>query len=122
MFAMSFPCELKSGLGRFKRLTEEEEIAQSIRLILTTRCGERQMRPEFGSKLDQFAFENVNTTTKNLIRQEVIRALSNWEPRIWDINVNFDYTPEYGALLVNVSYELVSDRQKGEVSVTVSTS
>lgn len=106
MGAMAFPCRLESGLGRFRPLTELEEIAQSVRLILTTRRGERPFRPKFGTRLDLYAFEAMDTTTCNLIRQEVISSLQAWEPRIWNIQVDFGHRPEEGRLIVSVSYEV----------------
>ncbi len=106
MAAMGFPCRLESGLGRFRPLTELEEIKQSVHLILTTRKGERPFRPKFGTNLDRYAFETMDTTTCNLIRQEVIAALQMWEPRIWNIRVEFDHRPEEGQLIVNVFYEV----------------
>lgn len=106
MAAMGYPCRLESGLGRFRPLTELEEIKQSVHLILTTRKGERPFRPKFGTNLDRFAFETMDTTTCNLIRQEVIAALQTWEPRIWNIRVEFDHRPEAGQLIVNVFYEV----------------
>lgn len=106
MAAMAFPCRLESGLGRFRPLTELEEIAQSVHLILTTRRGERRFRPKFGTHLDQYAFETMDTTTCNLIRQEVVAALQTWEPRIWNIRVEFDRRPEEGQLIATVFYEV----------------
>ena len=106
MAAMAFPCRLESGLGRFRPLTELEEIAQSVHLILTTRRGERRFRPKFGTQLDQYAFETMDTTTCNLIRQEVVAALQTWEPRIWNIRVEFDRRPEEGQLIATVFYEV----------------
>ena len=106
MAAMAFPCRLESGLGRFRPLTELEEIAQSVHLILTTRRGERRFHPKFGTQLDQYAFETMDTTTCNLIRQEVVAALQTWEPRIWNIRVEFDRRPEEGQLIATVFYEV----------------
>lgn len=106
MAALAFPCRLESGLGRFRPLTELEEIKQSVRLILTTRQGERPFRPKFGARLDLYAFETMDTTTCNLIRQGVVAALQAWEPRIWNIRVEFDHRPEEGQLIANVSYEV----------------
>lgn len=105
MAAMGFPCRLGSGLGRFRPLTELEEIKQSVHLILTTRRGERPFRPKFGTNLDRYAFEMMDTTTCNLIRQEVVAALQLWEPRIWNIRVAFDHRPEEGQMIINISYE-----------------
>ena len=104
MATMGFPCRLESGLGRFRRLSELEEIKQSVHLILTTRRGERPFRPSFGVNLDQYAFELMDATTCNLIRQEVIAALQMW--RIWNIRAEFDSRPQEGQLVVNVFYEV----------------
>lgn len=106
MAVMAFPCRLEAGLGRFRSLTELEEIKQSVHLILTTRRGERPFRPRFGANLDLYAFEMMDTTTYNLIRQEVAAALQTWEPRIRNIRAEFDHRPEEGRLIVNVSYEV----------------
>ena len=48
----------------------------------------------------------MDTTTCNLIRQEVIAALQTWEPRIRNIRVDFDRRPEEGRLIALVSYEV----------------
>ena len=114
MGAMAFPCQLIAGLGRFRPLSETEEIAQSVRMILTTKQGERPCRPEFGTQLDQFAFENMDTTTCNLIRQEVVASLQKWEPRIWMIQVDFEKNLEIGVLYVNVRYQICASGVTGE--------
>ena len=101
MATMGFPCRLESGLGRFRRLSELEEIKQSVHLILTTRRGERPFRPSFGVNLDQYAFELMDATTL-----PVIAALQMWEPRIWNIRAEFDSRPQEGQLVVNVFYEV----------------
>ena len=59
-----------------------EKVRQSIRLILSTRRGERLMRPDFGAGLEDFLFEPLSTTTAALIRHRVETALVLWEPRI----------------------------------------
>jgi len=119
MAAMAFPCRLNGGLGRFRRLTEAEEVAQSVRLILATRKGERPLRPAFGTDLDRFAFEGVNNTTRNLLRREVTAGLLEWEPRITDVQISFDHRPEEGTLYVQVDYRLVRSGQSGRVTVPV---
>ena len=98
-------------------MTETEEIAQSVRMILTTRQGERPCRPEFGTRLDRFAFESMDTTTCNLIRQEVVASLQRWEPRIWMIEVTFEQHPEGGLLYVNVQYQICSSGIAGQEQV-----
>lgn len=117
MSAIAFPCRLEKGLGRFRRLTESEEIAQSVRLILTTRRGERPLRPDFGTDLDQFAFEGINTTIKNLICREVTSSLLEWEPRITDVTIDFPPSRKENQLLVQVTYHVMHNGQSGQITV-----
>ncbi len=117
MYGMTFPMRADEGLGRFRRLSLPEEVEQSVRLILTTRKGERPLRPKFGTDLDRFAFEGQGTTAQNLIRQEVIAALTDWEPRIRDPEVTFRPCPEEGKLFVSVSYHLFPTGEKGQAGV-----
>lgn len=121
MPAMAFPCKLESGLGRFRRLSEEEEIAQSVRMILSTTCGERTFRPRFGSRLSQYAFAPVDTTLKNQIRVEILSALQAWEPRIQDIQVEFEPAQKDGALIARVSYQLRGTGQAAWMILPVQT-
>ncbi len=60
----------------------EEDIQQSIKIILGTNRGERVMRPDFGAGLNEFVFEPVNTATIAMVRTRVEEALIDWEPRI----------------------------------------
>lgn len=121
MPAMAFPCRLEAGLGRFRPLTELEEIAQSVHLILTTRQGERRFRPKFGTQLDQYAFETIDTTTCSLIRQEIVAALQTWEPRILNIRVEFDSRPEEGQLVAQISYTVRRSGAAASQSVRLNT-
>lgn len=118
MAAMAYPSQLVTGLGRFRVLSELEEIAQSVRMILLTQRGERPFRPDFGTWLNTFAFEQMDTTTSTLIRQEVVSALQTWEPRIWNIQVSFDQQPQKGQLIVTVQYEVRSSGVQGSIQVT----
>lgn len=121
MPAMAFPMKLDAGMGRFRRMTYEEEIAQSVRLILTTNRGERPYRPKFGSNLSHYTFEPVTTTLKQQLRIEIISSLQAWEPRIWNIQVEFAPEQNNGGLLAQISYQILSNGQTAQVSIPVQT-
>ncbi|MDR2908437.1 MAG: GPW/gp25 family protein, partial [Oscillospiraceae bacterium] len=53
----SFPPRVDPATGRFAVCSGEEDIRQSIWIILMTRLGERQMLPNFGSSLHNYVFE-----------------------------------------------------------------
>jgi phage baseplate assembly protein W len=83
----------------------EEDIRQSIRIILGTDKGERLMRPDFGAGLNSFVFEPVNPTTMHLVKTRVQESLIDWEPRIdvQDVSVTADAGLR-NKLLIDVSY------------------
>ena len=50
----SFPLTVDAQTGRIMTVSQEEDIEQSIRIILSTRIGERVMQPEFGCEIHKF--------------------------------------------------------------------
>ena len=102
----AFPVEVDQVTGRFKVSCEEENIKQSIQLILMTNKGERVMRPEFGCDLKSYVYETMDFSTMHRMEQEVLRALKRWEPRITDINVNVSYADNFeGQVMISISYK-----------------
>jgi phage baseplate assembly protein W len=77
----AFPVSLDAS-GSVAVASAEEDVRQSIRIILGTNLGERVMRPDFGSGIRAFVFEAISTTTLTLLRTRVEDALIRWEPRI----------------------------------------
>lgn len=85
----------------------EEDIRQSIRIILGTMQGERVMRPDFGVGLQALIFEPVNTTTMALVKHKVEEALITWEPRIDNIDVKVaPAEPSRNGLNVEIKYRV----------------
>lgn len=85
----------------------EEDIRQSIRIILETSPGERVMRPDFGSGLRDMLFEPVNVTTFALVKQRVEHALISWEPRINVREVKVTTSAEKrNCLEIDIGYEV----------------
>ena len=77
----TFPVAINDG-GDVALARREQELAESIRLILGTAPGERPMRPEFGCAIHDHVFAAADATTAGRITYEVQRALERWEPRI----------------------------------------
>lgn len=69
-------------------------IEQSIRIILGTAKGERAMRPDFGCDLFKLVFESNQAATGVAAERFVEEALSQWEPRIEDIEVTSEIAQE----------------------------
>lgn len=101
-----FPVQRDTAENDIAPALYEEDIRQSIRLILETNPGERVMRPDFGAGLQALAFEPLNTTRLALARHRVEEALITWEPRIDQIEVNVTAAPSQGKLLIEITYRV----------------
>ncbi|MDL2232084.1 GPW/gp25 family protein [Ruminococcaceae bacterium OttesenSCG-928-L11] len=101
----SFPPRVDPATGRFVMCSEEEDIRQSIYIILMTRKNERAMMPDFGCDIHDYIFELPDTASMSMLRGEVVDALTRWEPRIIDITVDVDLRDIHnGKALVNIGY------------------
>ena len=78
---IAFPLRVNTT-GGLATVTDDEEIRESIRLVLATAYGERPMRPEFGCGIHDFVFAPSNATTAGRVAYEVRTSLERWEPRI----------------------------------------
>ncbi len=86
--------------------SDDAEIEQAMRLILTTAPGERPMRPRFGCGIHDFVFAPADATTAGRLSVEVKRALAFWEPRIEvkSVDVSVDAYAR-NTLYINILYE-----------------
>ncbi len=76
--------------GRSLRMVEaEQDISQSLHILLSTRVGERVMRPTFGWRRDALAFEPLSTSFATLMQREIELAVLFFEPRVKLDAVNF---------------------------------
>lgn len=100
-----FPVQVDRTTGRIMMSEYEEDIAESIRIIMGTTKGERVMRPDFGCGVQHFVFGATDETTLRLLESNIKEALRVWEPRVHDVDV--DAVPdreEPGKLLISIRY------------------
>jgi len=101
-----FPVTI-DATGKIAMSKFEEDIKESIRIILGTARGERVMRPDFGCGIHELIFEPINVATAGLIESSVKEALNRYEPRIDLINVNvLDDEANVGKLKVSIDYRV----------------
>ena len=100
-----FPVCVDPNTGKVQTSSNEEDIKESIRIILSTAPGERPMISDFGCSIKSFVFAKTDYTTLTLMKHEVENALIMWEPRIKDIKVDINpAADEEGKLLISVNY------------------
>ena len=86
----AFPPRIDSATGQFVMTESEEDIRQSIYIILMTRMKERAMLPDFGCNLHEYIFEVPDSEFEVEIGNEIVEALTKYEPRIINVEVRVD--------------------------------
>ena len=88
-------------------LKNESAIARSVRNIVFTVPGEKFFDEDFGSRISQSLFENINDISANIIRNEIESSLRLYEPRVnvreVEVKPNFDQN-EFN---VTIIYEII---------------
>ena len=69
-------------------------VRQAILLLLSTRPGERIMRPRYGCNLHRLIFSPNDHTTAGLAIHYVRQALLQWEPRIDILHLDANASPD----------------------------
>jgi uncharacterized protein len=110
------PVALDPRTGLVASVAYEDDIRQSILIILETAKGERCMRPDFGCGIHDLVFTSLDSTSLQRIRSEVTDALTRFEARIDLLNVNVDSQATLqGELLVEVEYRVRATNQLGNL-------
>ena len=107
-----FPVEFNQNSKQVLLAENEEDIRQSLIILLNTTIGERVLRPEYGCNLEDLLFEALNVTTATMITNRIKRAILFHEPRIKtdDIDLRPDY--QEGRVEVLISYTIVSTNNR----------
>jgi uncharacterized protein len=102
-----FPPQFQRQAGQIgaKMVAEEEDIRESLLILLSTRPGERIMQPAYGCGLHAMVFETVNESTVTEIRDLIERAILFYEPRINLEGIEVEMQDVYeGRLDIRIDY------------------
>jgi uncharacterized protein len=106
--------------GRLAQSEGEENVRESIRLILLTEPGERLLREDFGCGLRRFLFEPNTVTTRQLIGERIKQSLARWEPRVVVDDVLVEADEENPQLIgINIIFRLIATQAIGRMGLTL---
>lgn len=78
----AFPPAFNLGMGAPEMVSAEQDINQSLNILLSTSLGERVMQPGYGCNLSDYLFEPLNASVIGFIKDLVKNAILFYEPRI----------------------------------------
>lgn len=106
----SFPPSFNNTSASVQMVSDEEDIRQSLHILLSTSLGERVMQPDYGCNLADYVFEGLSSTTIGYIRERVANSILFYEPRI--VVERIDVTGEgtvdniEGRFLISITYTI----------------
>ena len=87
-------------------LSDSSAIARSIRNIVFTSPGEKFFNPDFGSRISESLFENVDEVSALAIEDEIRSSIINFEPRVNLLDTVVVPNPDDNEMNVTIEYEI----------------
>jgi len=81
---------------------DEQAVIRAVRGLLLTKPYERLFNPTMGSQVDNLLFEPITPITANLLRQEIINTITNWEPRVTIATIDVVPYPDQNGFSVSL--------------------
>lgn len=112
----AFPPAFNYERGTTELVENENDIEESIRIILGTIPGERVMFPTFGCPIRKFVFESNSATQKTMLKDAVYDALLFNEPRIKVEKIDIkDDTEEHGTIYIHVLFTVIITNTRNNI-------
>lgn len=100
-----FPIEVNKSTGKIMTVEDNENVKQSIKIILQTQKFERKMRESFGTDINSFMFENIDYSLTNGMTKEVTRSIKRWEEHIEKLSVSVNQSMgDIGSVNVDINF------------------
>jgi len=93
--------------GRIMDYQEDEKLIKNDLLqLLLTSPGERVMRPNFGTQLRGFVFENITPVAISLLKENILQAIESYEPRVDVTSISFKDDSENNTVTLQLAARL----------------
>lgn len=111
----SFPPTFTRGEHSVDLVDEEEDIRQSLMILLATIKGERIMQPDYGANMEEILFEPLTVSLAKRMSTRIEKAILFFEPRIKTDDVNFVMDAENGLIEIRVDYTIIATNNRRNI-------
>ena len=88
-------------------IRNERAISRAVRNLVQTIPGERFFNPILGSSVYDSLFDLMDFGTSNLIEQEIVTTLRNFEPRVNNVRVRVSVRSDQNNFDVTIFFDIV---------------
>lgn len=94
----------------FKKV-DAAAVKQAVKNLLLTNAFEKPFQPTFGGNLNALLFELVDDDSSHEIENVVEETITRFEPRAKVISVVANVEPDYNAVAVTVTFQVVNTEE-----------
>lgn len=88
-------------------LKNQNAIIRSIRNLVETIPNERFFNPLLGSNVRTSLFDFVDFGTASIVGDQILNVISNYEPRVANVNVEVDPRPDTNEFEITVIFDII---------------
>ena len=110
-----FPPSFNPDRKSTHMVSNEEDIKQSLYLLLSTVPGERVMRPDFGCGIHKMVFDTLSNTTISQMKDLIEMAILKYEARIKLLEVIIEKNLNEGYVKIQLEYLIHSVNQRSNM-------
>lgn len=112
----AFPPAFAGTTGGAMMVSAEDDIRESLHILMHTRPGERVMQPDYGCGIYRYVFDIMDANLEASLRDEIRQAILFFEPRIIldSITVTIDDAMD-GRLMIELVYRIRATNTRSNI-------
>lgn len=105
--------------GFLVRNLDANAVKTAIRNLLLTNKGERLFQPDIGSNIRKVLFEDISTTTSNMLKTYIEDAIKQHEPRVNVLDIIIAADDIQNAYRVSIIFEIINNTVPQTLNLTL---
>ena len=104
--------------GDVRPVVNDLAVKRAVSNLINTKLGSKPFRPEYGTRIQDYLFENQDIITENEIKTHLKDVIERFEPRVSVRDVVVQFT-DFG-FKVQVDLIIVNINQSVQIPITIS--
>jgi phage baseplate assembly protein W len=100
----SFPPRFVKGADSVQMVSEEDDIKESMHILMNTHVGERFLRPDYGCDIGTYVYESMNMTLETYLSDLVRTSILFHDPRIRFESIDINEREDIDGLDIIITY------------------
>ena len=99
---------------------DASSVTQALKNLIQTNYFEKPFNPFFGANIRGMLFELVDEDSEEELAEQIVRAITNYEPRARLRHLDVDVEPDQNTIRVKIEYQVVNTEEVVTFSTSVS--